>query len=369
MNTQQDHEISNIKSSSEPVLSVGQTLREARERMGLSANDVANRIKFATKQIEWLEADDYIRLPEAAFVRGFVRSYARLLELDAAQLLTGLPSSHVRTSSIPEVKSVDIPLPSTLNGRRHNIIWLAAALIIAVSVAVFERMHSRSPDQPQVGETPTVQVLDLPVEAGVNDAPMLTALSENTTPDPERVPEVLQIAKPELVAETAVKPVVVKQAESVAPVVVPKKSVGQLPTLQNLIPQQPAGAVAVSATPKPVVRAVPSASTSAAPAPAVTSKKVVAAAGDSSIVTAEGAAAEHSIRLEFDEDAWVEVKDGSDNLLVSKLHTAGSLVRVKGKSPLLVVIGNAHAVRLFENGKKIKLEKYTTADVARVKLK
>ena len=223
MNTQQDHEISNIKSSSEPVLSVGQTLREARERMGLSANDVANRIKFATKQIEWLEADDYIRLPEAAFVRGFVRSYARLLELDAAQLLTGLPSSHVRTSSIPEVKSVDIPLPSTLNGRRHNIIWLAAALIIAVSVAVFERMHSRSPDQPQVGETPTVQVLDLPVEAGVNDAPTLMALPENATPDPERVPEVLQTAKPQLAAETAVKPVVVKQAESVAPVVVPKK--------------------------------------------------------------------------------------------------------------------------------------------------
>jgi hypothetical protein len=51
------------------------------------------------------------------------------------------------------------------------------------------------------------------------------------------------------------------------------------------------------------------------------------------------------------------------------MHPAGSLVRVSGRGPLLVVIGNSKAVRLFDNGKNINLEKYTTAEVARVNLK
>ena len=83
----------------------------------------------------------------------------------------------------------------------------------------------------------------------------------------------------------------------------------------------------------------------------------------------EVSATEHALRIELDEDAWVEVKDGSDKLLISKMHRAGSLIRVAGKAPMLVTLGNARAVRLFDNGKRIKLERYTTAEVAKVKLK
>ncbi len=362
MNTQQDHEISNINSSSENLLSVGQTLRKAREAMGLSVNDVSGRIKFAPKQIDWLEADDYINLPEAAFVRGFVRGYARLLKLDAVQLLTSLPSSHVQTSVTPEVKSVDIPLPSAFSTRRHNIIWLAAALVVAVSIAIFERMHSASPEQIPVVETSTVQVLDLPMEAGVNDAPQLAALPQVATPDPVRV---LQSAKSEPVAAVVpvLKAIVAKKADSVAPVIVPKQSalpsVGQLPALKPLVvTQQPVRVVSVPAADKPAAKQIVLLASSVSTTPAA----------DASIATAEGVAEEHALRMEFDEDAWVEVKDASGKILVSRMNTSGSLLRVKGKSPLLVVVGNAKAVRLFDNGKRIKLERYTTADVAKITL-
>jgi cytoskeleton protein RodZ len=63
--------------------SLGNILREAREKLGLSVADVAGQIKFAPRQIEALEAEDFKRLPEAAFLRGFVRSYAKILHLDA----------------------------------------------------------------------------------------------------------------------------------------------------------------------------------------------------------------------------------------------------------------------------------------------
>ncbi len=101
-----------------------------------------------------------------------------------------------------------------------------------------------------------------------------------------------------------------------------------------------------------------------------TERKVAAPASeDRSKPGTEAEGADHALRIEFDENAWLEIKDGNDKILISRMHTAGSLVRLTGKAPLLVVIGNSRAVRLFDNGKKIKLERYTTADVARVKLK
>jgi cytoskeletal protein RodZ len=81
------------------------------------------------------------------------------------------------------------------------------------------------------------------------------------------------------------------------------------------------------------------------------------------------AVSEHVLRIELDEEAWVEVKDSSDKALVGKMFAAGSLVRVTGKGPMQLTLGNAHAVRLFDNGKQVNLERYTTAEVAKVKLK
>ena len=340
MNTQQDDQISNMDSASEQPLSVGKTLREAREQLGLTVNDVANRIKFAPKQIEWLEADDYIRLPEAAFVRGFVRSYARLLELDPARLISGLPSSHVQTSSAQEVRSVEIPLPSAFSARRHNIIWLAAALVVAVSLAIFERLHDRVPE---VAEPAAKTAVESSAVANTNveplELPNVTAESESVQL-PEQAKPAVPVPQPAVRAAPAPTPAlqqsVIPKAVKTAPVPLPLQPV----------PQKTAPA------------AVPAPAESAVPAPVSEEPKV----------NAEIHASEHKLRLELDEDAWVEVKDGSDKILISKMHSAGSLVRVTGKAPLLVTIGNARAVRLFDNGKKINLERYTAAEVARVKL-
>lgn len=70
------------------VPTVGMRLRAAREAMNLSVTDVAQSLKFSPRQIELIEADDYAALPGNTVVRGFTRSYARLLRLDAEELLS-----------------------------------------------------------------------------------------------------------------------------------------------------------------------------------------------------------------------------------------------------------------------------------------
>lgn len=422
MNNQQDNQEMNVDISTPAarVASVGSKLREAREQLGLSVNDVANRIKFAPKQIEWLEADDFVRLPEAAFVRGFVRSYARLVELDPTVLLASLPSSHVQTAAAPAIKSMEVAMPTAFSARRHNIVWLAAALVVALSLAIFERMHDRSPVKEESGKKMVTQPLELPIASAVSETAlladqdrkpeaMLQVPVQNTpgttaiaAPQPEikqagRTPPVTAPGTstvPALSASTKPAPVhasvsvaqpvpvqVPAQVKEKAPVATPATVPTPAPVKPLEKPKAPAIApVAVSEPKEPETsksdnsfsfsnffkrNTAPAADTEP-PEPEVTA---ITSTAKPVKAAAEAGAVEHSLRLEFDEDAWVEIKDGNGNALISKMHKAGSLVRVAGKSPLDVTIGNAKAVRLFDKGKKINLARYTTAEVAHIKLK
>lgn len=65
----------------------GATLAAARVAQGLSIEDISRQLKLSVAQIKSIEADDHSKLPSPVFVRGFIRSYARMLKLDATQLL------------------------------------------------------------------------------------------------------------------------------------------------------------------------------------------------------------------------------------------------------------------------------------------
>ena len=61
---------------------IGAALRRARESQGLAVADVAQQLKFASRQIESLENERFDRLPGPTIARGMVRNYARLLGVD-----------------------------------------------------------------------------------------------------------------------------------------------------------------------------------------------------------------------------------------------------------------------------------------------
>lgn len=147
----QENKLANadVTEASAPV-SVGRLLREGRERMGWSVEDVVNQIKLAPRQVVALEADDFESLPETAFVRGFVRSYAKVLRLDVDQLLAALPgASAVQTKADPF--KVDAPFPVEQTVRRQNLKLLFGALLVVLLIGVFTLWQSWSP-QPALQE-------------------------------------------------------------------------------------------------------------------------------------------------------------------------------------------------------------------------
>lgn len=68
-------------------LSFGPQLAAAREALGLTISDIAARLRLSPKQVAAIESENLTALPEAAFVRGFVRAYAKEVRLDAAPLV------------------------------------------------------------------------------------------------------------------------------------------------------------------------------------------------------------------------------------------------------------------------------------------
>ena len=74
------------------------------------------------------------------------------------------------------------------------------------------------------------------------------------------------------------------------------------------------------------------------------------------------------IRLEFDSESWVEIKDKDGKTLISQLMPAGVRRTVVGQPPFSVVIGNAAAVRLTYNENPVDLKPYVKIEVARLTL-
>ena len=163
-------------SSIVPKTGVGAKLRAARERAGLSLTDVAGHLKFAPRQIEALEADDFANLPELPFVRGFVRNYAKLLQIDSVPLLDALPSVPTKTVDVLlEMRSNNVPLPGVYAARKYNIVWLAGGLVIALVLAVFVWLGNST------NAVPRTKIVELPLPVSpipVAQTTAATALSK-----------------------------------------------------------------------------------------------------------------------------------------------------------------------------------------------
>jgi len=65
----------------------GEQLRRAREGYGWTLEDVAGNLNLTVEVVRALESGDKEMLPEAAFVRGYLRAYARLMEIDEHAVL------------------------------------------------------------------------------------------------------------------------------------------------------------------------------------------------------------------------------------------------------------------------------------------
>lgn len=313
-----------------PQQTVGQYLRAAREQRGVSVGEVASLLKLSVRQVEAIEADDWQRLPGQTFARGFLRNYARLLQLDGDMLL-----AHLEASLAPEPVKIELArtasgeLPRPGSARRRDMaVALGAAGMVVVALGIYFLLPDNFWEdtvEPLLASTPAPAV-------------------EEKVPDAEPQPEPPQAAVPAAPADA-----VAGDANAAA-----------VPAAPGAPAEAPAAASAPISAPAPALPAVDKPAAAVPPAAQPAPAPVPAAQG---AITPPG---QGKLSFEFAKPSWVEVKDKSGQILLSQLQPAGSQKELAGTPPFSLVVGNASTVKVFYNGKPVSLIPNGASDVARL---
>ena len=119
----------------------GEYLRQVRVSQNRDINAVAADLNMPLKALQALEKDDYKSLPEATFIKGYYRSYAKYLKVDATAIIqrfddiyqndTGLLPNHALNNSPIKIMG---KLPGSNSDRNKK--WLKRAVIAAIAMLV-----------------------------------------------------------------------------------------------------------------------------------------------------------------------------------------------------------------------------------------
>ncbi|MFN3712742.1 MAG: RodZ domain-containing protein [Alcanivoracaceae bacterium] len=163
------------------LLLPGQQLRKAREARGLSEVQIAERMHLSVSYIRALEADNYAKLPEAAFIRGYIRNYAKLVSLPGDEL------ANLFQQIVSEQAPAD-PSPSLIpvnEGRDRRSWWIAGAVGLVLAVWLLWPSSVQTPverpvEQPAEPEWPQEideEELELPEQGAESQAAIELASS------------------------------------------------------------------------------------------------------------------------------------------------------------------------------------------------
>lgn len=134
MNTNQDQ-----NESSAPQ-GAGTRLREAREAAGLSQADVAARLKMPVRVVRSLEDEDWSRLGAPVYVRGQLRSYARLLGITTGQVEAAAGVSDVAVPVLTPRTFIS-PLQRFAEQAARRLVYIVMTIAIAIPVWLATRPH------------------------------------------------------------------------------------------------------------------------------------------------------------------------------------------------------------------------------------
>ncbi len=111
---------------------LGELLRRTREDKGLSLAQVEEATKIRSAYLQALEDEKYDLLPPRTYVKGFLKNYARHLDLDPQHVLALYQGSEPTHVPMPVSALLDEPLEA-LSVRRLWPLWVALLLIVVAA--------------------------------------------------------------------------------------------------------------------------------------------------------------------------------------------------------------------------------------------
>lgn len=322
--TEQQSEV--VDSTVSGAADLGASLRSAREAKGMSHQDVSNSLRFSVKQIEALENNAFELFPDAMMTRGFIRSYAKYLDIDAEPLLAIYRATLGEDAQkVIAIKSSMRPVALT-NESWPWLKYILATIVVLLFLLAWMLYVEFMPKQSESDVDGVAQ----------NGQPAVEAKSETGEST---------ISLPSPPMPEAALPAAERVTEANAD-----------EAIQDITDQQLPESVALPARTSEVkVTASTSASSAASASPAVAASPAVSATGK-------------SLSFVFTGQSWVSVKDKTGKLVYEKLGEDGMQETITATPPLTVIIGNASSTTLQFSGQTVDLTPNIKNNVARITL-
>lgn len=139
----------------------GARLSQAREQAGLSVAEVARRLNLVSSQVTALEQGNYERFAGPLFVKGHLRSYARLLKLDVDAVLGAYGARLPLDTAEVRAQRPAPRRPPSLESNKQRRYWgVAAAALVVLALWGWQQARERSERE----------LLSLTAETPVSDA-------------------------------------------------------------------------------------------------------------------------------------------------------------------------------------------------------
>jgi len=307
-------------------LTAGQRLQAAREAHKIERSEVARWLKLDEKFIKAIEEDDEEHLPEPVFIAGYIRSYAKLVELSPDQLVQEFTKSH--GIATPKITKLPEPVPGRMakvaeslpkrfsvaaNSHPANVKWfvMISAAIFVVGVVSWITIFVGD-SEPEMAAIDTNIVATLPMEPA---APLPSPSTETEAESPVVQSSDSGSGFEQTTASTAV--------ESKVDEPQPKRITVPLP-LRKLERSDPG---------------------------------VVVVLGEEELTSMSNLPKEN-IEVRFTADSWVDIRDATGKRLIRSLGVAGATKEVQGVAPFQVLIGYGPGVELTYNGEPYDFSKH-----------
>ncbi len=322
------------------VNSTGARLRIAREQMGLTQQNVAERLCLKLSTVRDLEEDSSPSDLASTFLRGYIRSYARLVHVPEEELLPMMAKqAPVRAAKVEPMQSFSL-------GKRHKkrdgwlmiFTWLVLFVVVGLTGAWWWQNHKAAQED-------LVSMNDRNLTTG-DDNGQSVALTDNSGGADSNAPSPTDNNTRAAATGDAASMV---QTEANVP-------------------------VPVNPTPPASGRPNTTADQVVSPSQAVVDNVAVPAATSHDQLPVGDAAVSNSVDpnaviMDFNADCWLEVTDSSGKKLFSGMQRSGGKLSLAGIAPYRLKIGAPAAVAIQYQGKAVDLSHFIrTNQVARLTL-
>ncbi|MCA6967125.1 cytoskeleton protein RodZ [Pectobacterium carotovorum] len=314
----------------------GERLREARERLGLTQQTIAERLCLKITTVRDIEDGTTPADLAPTFLRGYIRSYAKLVHLPEDELLPSVDKQAIpKTISVSPMQSFSLKKSrKKRDGWLMTITWLVVLVVLGLTGAWWWQNH-----QAQQAEINSMvdHASSIQAQTEGQSVPLMDngAAQETATPGSAPAPASTPVDLSATGAETPSTPSSVS-TPSAAPS-------SQSPSHANAAQPQTAGNVLLGAG------------------------AVALAAG--TVAEANPVSAAHALVMTFTADCWLEVTDASGKKLFSGMQRNGGTLNLDGQSPYKLKIGAPAAVQIQFQGKPVDLSRFVrSSQVARLTL-